>query len=130
MVFTGTTLDPTVTVNGTGLGGTPPHNPTYTPEGTGLCPLPPSGNQGYDYGVAFYLFDPARNWAGGRYRPGIGELDCIGLLPSIFTPTKVVFKFGAAYAQYQQKDNYLLAVGDPFQLVVNGNAFSGTVKYT
>jgi hypothetical protein len=130
VVFTGSSANPTVTVTGTGLGQLSAANPTFTPEGHQLCPLPPAGNQGFDYGVSFYLFDPARNWAGGRYRPELGELDCIGLLTSSFTPTKVVFSFGSAYSQYQQKYNYLLAEGDPYQLVVNGATAQGTVHYT
>ena len=119
-----------MTVSGSGLGSEPSHDPTYTPEGTQLCPLPASGNQGYDYGTSFFLYDANRNWAGGRYRPSLGELDCIGLLPSKFTPTQVVFQFGSAYAQYQQKDNYLLAEGDSYQMAINGATFSGAVHYT
>ncbi|HEX6392753.1 MAG TPA: hypothetical protein VFZ97_04890 [Acidimicrobiales bacterium] len=130
VVFSGTTLNPTVTVSGSGLGQLPAPNPTYTPEGTNLCPLPPSANQGYDYGTSFYLFDTSRNWAGGRYRPNLNELDCIGLIESKFTPSQVVFTFGSAYSQYQQKDNYLLAEGDSYELAVNGAVFRGTVHYT
>ena len=130
MVFTGSSSDPTVTVNGTNLGQLPTANPDYTPEGHQLCPLPPAGSQGYDYGTNLYLYDPSRNWAGGRYRPDLGELDCIGLLVQSFTPTKVVFKFGSAYAQYQKQDNYLLAEGDPFEVAVNGAILRGTVHYT
>lgn len=131
VIFTGTTMTPTVTVNGSDLGSLPPPNPTYTPEGhPPLCPLTPSGNQGYDYGTSFYLADTGRNWAGGRYRPSLNELDCIGLVESKFTQTQVVFQFGSAYAQYQQQYNYLLAEGDPYQLQVNSATFSGTVHYT
>ena len=131
VVFTGTTTAPTVTVNGTGLGAMPAPNPTYTPAGTQMCPLaPPPGNQGYDYGTSLFLFDSSRNWAGGRYRPELNELDCVGLLVSKFTPTQVVFQYGSAYATYQQKDNYLLAEGDSYQLTVNGANYSGTVHYT
>src|SRR5260370_677595 len=79
-----------VTVSGSARGQLPSPSPTYTPEGHQLCPLPPSGNQGYDHGTSLYLFDSARNWAGGRYRPDLGELDCIGLIVSSFTPTRVV----------------------------------------
>lgn len=117
-------------MTGTGLGQQPATNPDYTPEGHQLCPLPPSGDQGYDYGTNLYLYDPARNWAGGRYRPELGELDCIGLLVQSFTPDKIVFKFGSAYAQYQKQDNYLLAEGDPYEMAVNGAVSKGTVHYT
>jgi hypothetical protein len=117
-------------VTGTGLGQLPASNPTFTPEGHPLCPLPPSGNQGFDYGLSFYLADTGRNWSGGRYRSELGELDCIGLNASTFTSTKVVFTFGSAYTQYQQAHNYLLAEGDPFQLVVNGATIQGNVHYT
>lgn len=131
VVFTGTTMAPTITVNGSGLGSTPPANPTYAPAGTQLCPLPPpSGDQGLDYGTSLYIFDTPRNWAGGRYRPELNELDCVGVIITKFTPTQVVFQFGATYAQYQQAHNYLLAEGDAYQLAVNGATFSGTVHYT
>ena len=131
VVITGTTTAPTITVNGSGLGTMPSPNPTYTPAGTQLCPLaPPAGNQGYDYGTSLFMFDVPRNWAGGRYRPELNELDCVGVLVTKFTPTQVVFQFGAAYAAYQQKDNYLLAEGDAYQLAVNGATYSGTVHYT
>ena len=130
VVFTGTTVAPTVTINGSGFGSMPAANPNYTPEGTQLCPLPASGNQGYDYGTNLYVFDSSRNWAGGRYRPALNELDCVGLLVSKYTPTQVVLQFGSAYAQYQQKDNYLLAEGDKYEIAVNGATFDGTVHYT
>jgi len=131
VVFTGTPQAPTVTINGSGFGSMPSPNPNHTPEGTPqLCPLPPSGNQGYDYGTLLYLFDQPRNWAGGRYRPELNELDCVGLLVSKYTATQVVFQFGSAYADYQQKDNYLLAEGDGYQIAVNGANFSGSVHYT
>ena len=131
VIFTGTTMAPTVTINGSGLGSMPAANPTYTPAGTQLCPLaPPAGNQGYDYGTSLYLYDSGRNWAGGRYRPELSELDCVGLLVSKFSASQVVFQFGAAYAQYGQQHNYLLAEGDPYQIAVNGATFSGSVHYT
>jgi hypothetical protein len=119
-----------VTVSGTDLGQLPAPNPDYTPEGHQLCPLPPSGDQGYDYGTNLYLYDTARNWAGGRYRPALGELDCIGLIVQSFTATKVVFKLGSAYAQYQKQDNYLLAEGDGYEVAVNGAVSRGSVHYT
>lgn len=128
VVFTGSPAKPTVTVTGTGLGSLPAANPSYTPEGHPACPLPPKGDQGHDYGVSFWLADTAHNWSGGRYRPELNELDCIGLISSAFTATSVVFTFGSAYTDYPQ--NYRLAEGDAFQLVVNGAAFQGSVHYT
>lgn len=130
VVFSGSVTAPTVTVNGSGLGSMPTPNPTYTPEGTQLCPLAASGNEGYDYGTDLYLFDSPRNWAGGRYRPELQELDCVGLLVTTFTPTKVVFQFGSAYTKDGAKNNYVLAEGDAYQLAVNGATFTGTVNYT
>ena len=74
------------------------------PGRTQLCPLaPPAGNQGYDYRTNLYLYDRTRNWAGGRYRPELSELDCVGLLVSKFSANQVVIQFGAAYAQYGQQ---------------------------
>lgn len=130
VVFTGTSDSPTVTINGANLGQMPAANPSYTPEGHQLCPVPPSGNQGYDYGTNLYLFNPDRNWAGGRYRPDLGELDCIGLVVSKFTPSQIVFTLGSAYAQYGASKNYVLAEGDNFQAAVNGAMLQGKVHYT
>ncbi len=131
VTFSGTTASPTVTVRGSNLGQLPAPNPAYTPEGhPPLCPAPPSGNQGYDYGTSYYLADTSRNWSGGRYRPELNELDCIGLVTSSFSATEVMFTFGSAYAQYQQKYDYLLAEGDTYQLAINGATYQGTVHYT
>ena len=126
-MFAGGSEAPTVTINGTGLGTQPAPNPDYTPEGHPLCPVTPSGNQGYDYGSnGLYLSDTAHKWSAGRYRPDGGELDCIGLLVSQFTPTQVVFQLGSFYT----KPQYSLDEGDTYELAVNGTVFLGTVHYT
>ena len=37
---------------------------------------------------------------------------------------------GLRIADYRRQDNYVLAAGDSFRLVVNGDVFEGTVRYS
>ena len=55
-------------------------------------------------------------WSAGRYRPGINELDCVGMLIRSYTQTKVVYRLGVDYKVHR----YQLAEGDPYQVSVNG----------
>jgi hypothetical protein len=71
--------------------------------------------------------DTDQNWAAGRYRPSIGELDCIGLIVTKFTSSEVDFRFGSGYAQFYPK--YTLAPGDTVQISVNGASKTVPVKY-
>jgi hypothetical protein len=132
VTFTGGPTDPTVTIVGTGFGSRPQPSPSYQPappEGT----IPPygcttGGNVGYDYAVNLWLVDSAegRGWAAGRYRPGVKELDCVGLLLSSYTPTKIVYRLGADYKAHA----YQLATGDPYQVAVKDALKQGIVRYT
>jgi hypothetical protein len=136
VTFTGNTSAPVITVHGQGLGTKPSPNPTYAPPGHPLCPTtPPTGNlgrYGLDYGTSLYLHDSGQSppWTAGRYLPGQGELDCIGLIVTRFTPTTVAFRLGGAYPRYLgAPTSYHLVAGDSFYVVVNGARFSGRVLF-
>ena len=130
--FTGSPANPMVTIVGAGFGSRPQPSPSYKPtppKGT----TPPygcttTGNVGYDYGTKLWLADlkQGRVWSAGRYRPGLKELDCVGLLISSYTQTKVVYRFGADYKVH----GYQLAAGDPYQVSINGVQKRGVVHYT
>ncbi len=137
VVITGTQAKPVITIKGTGFGSQPATNPTYHPPALThrLCPVKPVAplaQYGWDYGTRLYLTDGSQHpgWAAGRYRPALGELDCIGLLISKYTPTEIVFRLGAAYPTTPGTPaHYALATGDKFTVGVNGAVFSGVVRY-
>ena len=68
------------------------------------------GNAGLDYGTSLYLNDNTGNFAAGRYRPTLNELDCIGLIVTKFTPTEIDFRPGSGYQQFSPK--YQINDGD------------------
>ena len=70
---------------------------------------------------------PAKNWAGGRYRPSLNETDCIDLVVSKFAATEVDFHFGTPYASFFPK--FSLDNGDQVQIAVNGATKTVHVKY-
>jgi hypothetical protein len=96
--FRGGPANPTVTIVGSGFGSRPQPSPSYRPtppKGT----TPPygcttTGNVGYDYGTKLWLADlkQGRVWSAGRYRPALKELDCVGLLLTSYTQTKIVYR--------------------------------------
>jgi hypothetical protein len=132
VVITGSQARPTITVHGAQLGTRPQPNPAYVPLGhpPGCPPQPtkPAAAYGLDYGVKLYLSDRTQQpaWSAGRYRPNVGELDCIGVVILKFTPGKVVFRPGAFYGE----GGFRLAEGDAFTVVVNGSRFAGRVHYS
>jgi hypothetical protein len=132
VTFTGGPTDPTVTIVGSGFGSRPQPSPSYKPSPPGGTTPPygctTSGNVGYDYATNLWLFDLAKShgFSAGRYRPGISELDCVGLLISSYTPSKIVYRLGADYKAH----TYQLSAGDPYQLAVKGALKRGTVHYT
>jgi hypothetical protein len=135
LTISGTAGNPTFTIMGTHL--TVPHrNPAQTPTGQPLCPSKTSGPVGYDYGTHFYLIawdgQPAgRNnalYSAGRYRPSLNELDCIGLIVLSHSPTKVVFTFGHAYAQFRSQYREL-ENGDVIDVALNGSSIATVVHF-
>jgi hypothetical protein len=126
VTFRGSPTDPTFVVHGESLGKQPPPNPAGHPAGLNGCPTV-AGDNGYDYGTSLYLAVPAKNWAGGRYRPSLNETDCIDLVVTKFTSTEVDFHFGPFYAQYHNK--FSLEKGDEVQVAVNGATKTVHVEY-
>ena len=135
VIFGGTPAHPGITITGSdltydrSLSATPPvPNPTYTPGNHPLCPLKLTGVQGYDYGIRLYLVDKSANplWAAGRYRPGLRELDCIGIVLEQWTSGAIKFRLGSGYLQghYPQ-----LHDGDFVQIVWNHLTVGVHVKY-
>ena len=137
VVISGSPAHPVITIEGSGFGSRPALNPAYHPPALThrLCPAKPVlplARYGWDYGTHLYLVDSSQHpvWAAGRYRPALGELDCIGLLISKYTPTKIVFRLGAAYPTIPGTPaHYALAAGDKFTVAVNGARYSGVVRY-
>ena len=137
VAITGSQAQPVITIRGTGFGSRPAPNPAYHPPALThrLCPVQPVqplARYGWDYGTHIYLTDASQHpgWSAGRYRPALGELDCIGLLISKYTPTEIVFRLGAAYPTIPGAPaHYALATGDRFTVSVNGAVFSGVVRY-
>ena len=131
VTFTGSPSNPLVTIAGSGFGTRPHPSPSYKPTPpNGTAPpygCSTTGNVGYDYGTRLWLADlvPGAIWSAGRYRPGIHELDCVGLLIMRYSSTKVVYRLGADYKVH----GYRLNAGDPYQVAVNGAVKRGRVRY-
>ena len=138
VTFSGGQAHPTITIVGSGFGARPSPSPGYHPPSLShpLCPVKPTkplAAYGFDYGTRLFLVDSTQRpiWAAGRYRPGLPELDCIGLLIERYTPTKVVYRLGAAYPHVPSTPaTYALAAGDSYAVGVNGASFSGKVHYS
>ena len=133
VTITGTIANPVFTVTGTGFGTQPPApNPAASPDGTPGCPTvaPGSPTQGFLYGTSLYVMDTASNgFNAGKFTPGNnGESDCVGLVIQSWSNTQVVFTFGDTYNQNVPGNHYVLANGDPVQVVVLGAVGSTTVN--
>jgi hypothetical protein len=124
--FDGSAANPSLVVRGT-FCKRPSPNPSGHPSGLNGCPVV-AGDEGYDYGTSLYLADPARNWSGGRYRPSLGETDCIDLIVTKFTSAEVDFHFGPFYIQNHPK--FSLDTGDSVQIVVNDASTTVSVSYS
>ena len=129
--FGGRPTNPTILVTGTFLDyepnePAPPHLPGYTPENHMGCP-DTKGRPGYDYGKRLYFVDKSAKpvWAAGRYRPSLGELDCIGLVITAFGRERVEFHFGAFF----RERHYRLNEGDFVGIFINGAATGVHVRY-
>jgi len=136
LTVSGSAARPIFTVVGRGL-TLPPANPKKSPSNQPLCPLAISGNAGFDYGTQFYLvgwdaqMGDANNqlYAAGRYRPGLNELDCIGIVVLTHTPARITFTFGHAYLQYYRAKPRLIENGDVIEVVLRGASFATVVHF-
>jgi hypothetical protein len=127
VAFGGTPSNPSITIKGTNLGSRPAPSPSGHPSGRNGCPVV-AGDNGYDYGTSLYIVGVSKGFAGGRYRPSLNETDCIDLVVTKFSPTEVDLRFGPFYTQNAAK--FGLNAGDAIQVVVNGAAFTTTVRYS
>jgi hypothetical protein len=134
IIFGGTPANPGITVTGSDLtydrhysSEAPTPNPPYTPGGHPGCPVNFGGVQGHDYGTRLYVVDKsaAPLWAAGRYRPRLGELDCIGLVLKQWTSGAIQFRFGSFF----RLRHYHLNPGDFVQIVWNHLTVGVHVKY-
>lgn len=131
VAFGGGTTDPTVTVTGSGFGAKPSPDPSSPPSGQQGCPSAPAVQGEYLYGTNFNFTDQQAatgqsNWTAGQN--GNNQFDCIGVVIDNWTSSKVAFHFGVLYGKQIPDNAYYLTNGDPFQVVVRGATFSGTVS--
>ncbi len=114
VTFSGSVASPTITVTGSGFG---------TEAGLG-SPLPGGCGgafTGSDYLNTLNLRDNTGAWQAGSAAGG----NCIGLLISSYSNSKIVFTLGSFYAVA-----YDLNQGDSFTMSLLGTSFSGIVSYT
>lgn len=105
--FTGSSPDPTVTIDGSNLGS----EPSGTPAGCGTTGDNFSGN-------SLTFSDNTGSWEAGTGG------DCIGLVVASYSSSQVVYSFGSGYATYGVANS-----GDSYTLTVQGVSFSGSVSY-
>jgi hypothetical protein len=133
---TGTPSHPVFTITGRGL-SLPPRSPKSSPSNQKLCPVVIKGNAGFDYGTRFSLIvwngqlnaTNTQRYAGGRYRPALNELDCIGLIVQAATPKQIRFTLGAGYLQLYQTNPGLIQNGDVVEVVLNSARYAAVVHY-
>ena len=137
VTFGGSSKAPKVVVNGHGFGTRPGINPSYPPQQHQGCPPRKPSTDGHDFGSSLWLQDTKASggntplWSAGRYT-GAPELDCIGLVISSWSATRVAFRFGGEYNQPKTASSpstYVLSKGDPFILKVRNATFHGTVTF-
>ena len=111
VTLSGTPAAPTVTVTGSNFGSAAP---TATPE---TCQ---AGDTGNDYGIGGLEFqDLTEGWGAGE------SGDCIGLLLTSWSSTKVVFTFGNEYANYGP-----INAGDQIEVNVQGATDTVPASFT
>src|SRR5262249_20446202 len=131
LTVTGGPANPIFTITGSGL-TVPNPNPAKSPANQPLCPVSISGDAGFDYGTLFYMvaWEAQPNdtniqmYAAGRYRPKLNELDCIGIVVTSHTATRVTFTLGHGYVQYYTAKPRLIHRGDVVEVVLKGAAFA------
>ena len=133
---TGSPTHPVFTITGHGL-AVPPKSPKVSPSNQKLCPVVINGNAGFDYGTRFSLIvwnaqlnaNNTQRYAGGRYRPALSELDCIGLVVLKATPKRISFTLGAAYLQLYRTNPGLIVNGDVAEVILNSARYATVVRY-
>lgn len=115
----------------------PPKNPKTSPSNQKLCPVVINGNAGFDYGTRFSLIvwnaqlssTNTQRYAGGRYRPALSELDCIGLIVLKAAPKQIRFTLGAGYLQLYRTNPGLIQNGDVVEVILNSARYATVVRF-
>ena len=118
VTFSGTSSDPTITINGTGFGAKAPKpSPSGRP-----CGEPDVAATGYDYGSKLVVQDTLSpdDWQAGF--PG----DCIGLVIESYSTTQITLQLGSFYGDPSQTYRQM-TTGDTFSVRVKGTALTGTI---
>jgi len=127
---TGTLVDPTITITGSGFGTAPPADPTSTVSTLAGCPASMgAGPSGFDYGNNLYISDLNTNsgFTAGQYTTsGEAQADCVGLVIESYTDSQIVLQYGNVYDQNLPRNMYVLHNGDPLKVVVKGATFMTT----
>ena len=134
VAFKGSKVAPVIEISGHGFGSRPAPNPpkppvppyasTYLPGGSGCTAN--AAPVGLDYGTSLYY--ASRQLSAGRYRPNLSpvrELDCVGLVITTYTSTRIVVHVGTDY----KKHHYTISEGDKFEFAVKTAHFHGVVHY-
>ena len=128
--FTVNAAPPAPTITGVAFGGTPA-SPTVTVSGSGFGTQADLGTPtssycnsltGSNYGNNLYL--ATSPGAIGPWQAGQGPDDCVGLLISSYSNTRITFTFGTGYPIFGPMAN-----GDSFSMTVLGSTFSSTVAF-
>ncbi|MGA3147679.1 MAG: choice-of-anchor Q domain-containing protein, partial [Acidimicrobiales bacterium] len=116
VTITGSLVDPTVTVSGSGFGA---QGDVGSPASAASCS---NTNTGANYGDYFYFADTSAAW-----QAGLGT-NCIGVSISSYTDSQVTFTFGNGYGTGNNQYG-ILTQGDSFQMTVLGTTYNGTVPF-
>ncbi|QHA02645.1 hypothetical protein GQF42_04495 [Streptomyces broussonetiae] len=108
---------PTITVNGSGFGTTPPAGTNNNVTSCGTYT-----NNGNAYGNQLYFIDDNNFEAG--YGDGSGA-NCIGITVVSWNSSQVVLRFGSSYGSFA---HWYLSNGDGYALSVNNGIFGGSVS--
>jgi hypothetical protein len=112
VTFTNSDSNPTITVTGSGFG--------TSPGGSAVNAGCSASGSDYESNDLF-LNDVTGSWTAGQ----VG--DCVGLVLSSYTNTKIVFSFGNYYDSASSLSPILLNPGDSFDIGVDAARLSATV---
>jgi hypothetical protein len=118
---TGSSVNPTITITGTGFGSRPQRSPQRGTSNLGRCGTI-AGHTGFDYRAHLWMSDSSQDWSAGN----TALKDCIGLRLSVYSADEVRFRLGSFYAQqYGQRNHlpqgrYAIRSGDTLLVAVAG----------
>ena len=115
--FSGNSVDPTITLSGTGFGSGPPTG--FSDDDTSCGTY--SGN-GETFGTNLYI--QSSTFVAGEGTPP--STSCVGLVVQSWTDTQIVMTYGSAYDTYGP---WVLNSGDSYTAYVEGASYAGTVEF-